>query len=123
MARALSEAFAVRLPVLLTVVLPATIPPFMIVVVPPERLAKPVILAELMTVPPDWVRFEILPPGRLAVPDETTRALREAFAVRLPVLLTVVLPATIPLFMIAVFPPERLAKPVILATLITVPPD
>ena len=64
-----------------------------------------------------------VPPVRLAVPDDMTRAPSEAFAVRLPVLLTVVLPATIPPFMIVVLPPERLAKPVILASLITVPPD
>ena len=112
----------VRAP-LLTVVVPPTIPPLLIAVVPPVRLAKPVILATLVTVPPDCVRFVAVPPVRFALPAVTTKACREAFAVRLPVLLTVVVPPTIPPLLMAVVPPLRLAKPVILATLVTVPPD
>ncbi len=63
-----------------------------------------------------------VPPVRFAFPAVTTKACREAFAVRLP-LLTVVVPPTIPPLLIVVFPPVRLAKLVILATLVTVPPD
>ena len=92
------------------------------VVVPLDRFAKPVILATLVTVPPAWVRFAAVPPVRFAFPALTTRALREAFAVRLPVLLTVVVPLIIPPLLMVVLPPVRLANPVILATLVTVPP-
>ena len=113
----------VRHPEPVTVVVPSILPSERIVVVPFDRLANPVILATLVTVPPDCVRLVAVPPVRVAVPEETTRSLSEAFAIRLPVLLTVVVPLTIPPLLIAVVPPVRLAKPVILATLVTVPPD
>ena len=77
---------------LLTVVVPPTMP--VIVVFPPVKSAKPVTLATLMTVPSDCVRLATVPPVRLVVPD-TTRACRDALAVRLPKLLTVVVPPTI----------------------------
>ena len=112
----------VRHPEPVTVVVPSILPSERIVVVPFDRLAKPVILATLMTVPPDCVRLAAVPPVRFAFPAVTTKACREAFAVRLP-LLTVVVPPTIPPLLIVVFPPVRLANPVILATLTTVPPD
>ena len=99
------------------------IPPLLMAVVPPLRLANPMMVATLVTLPPDCVRLAADPPIRFALPALTTRELSEAFAVRLPVLMTVVVPPTIPPFLIVVLPPERLAKPVILATLTTVPPD
>ena len=91
--RACRLAFAVRFPPL-TVVVPPTIPPLWIVVLPPVKSAKPVTLATLMTVPSDCVRFATVPPVRLTVPD-TTRACREALAVKWPKVLTVVVPPTI----------------------------
>ena len=56
----------------------------MIVVFPPLRFAKPVMLATLVTVPPDWVRFATVPPVRLAVPVEISTAPRVAFALNVP---------------------------------------
>ena len=82
--RALREAFAVRLPVPLTVVVPPTIPPLLMMVVPPDRLVKPVMLATLVTVPPDWVRFKTLPLVRIADPEETATAPNVALAVNVP---------------------------------------
>ena len=78
-----SEALAIRLP-LVTVVVPFTIPPMLIVVFPLDRLAKPVILATLMTAPPDCVRLPTLPPVRSAVPEETTTFPKIALAVNVP---------------------------------------
>ena len=78
-----SEALAVRKP-LLTVVVPFTIPPLLIVVFPLDRLAKPVMLATLMTVPPDCVRLPTLPPVRFAVPKETVTFPKIALAVNVP---------------------------------------
>ena len=112
-------ALAVRLPPLIVVV-PPTMP--VIVVLPPLRLAIPEILAALVTVPAAWPRLVAVPPVRLAVPVVTVRPWRLAFAVRFPPLIVVV-PPTIPPLLIVVFPPERVAKSVILATLVTVPPD
>ena len=112
----------VRAP-LLTVVVPPTIPPLLMAVVPPVRLAKPMIFATLVTVPPDWVRLAAVPPVRFAFPAFTTKACREALAVRLPEVLTVVVPPTIPPLLTVVFPPVRLAKLVTLATLVTLPAD
>ena len=63
-----------------------------------------------------------MPPVRFAVPDVKVIACRLAFAVRFPPLIVVVPPTTPPL-LIVVVPPVRLAKPVILATLVTVPLD
>ena len=57
----------VRLPAF-TVVMPPTIPPPLIVVLPPVRLTLPVMLAVLVTVPFDCVRLVAVPPVRLAVP-------------------------------------------------------
>ena len=81
---AFREAFAVRLPVPLTVVVPPTIPPLLMMVVPPDRLVKPVMLATLVTVPPDWVRFKTLPLVRFADPEETATAPNVALAVNVP---------------------------------------
>jgi hypothetical protein len=59
---------------------------------------------------------------RVAVPVVTVRPWRLAFAVRFPPLIVVV-PPTIPPLLIVVLPPVRVAKSVILATLVTVPLD
>ena len=96
-----SEAFAVRLPVPLTVVVPPTIPPLLIVVFPPVRLAKPVILATLTTVPPDCVRLAAVPPVRLAVPDDTATAPNVALAVNVPAV-TFDRPVTVAVFRLVV---------------------
>ena len=79
-------------------------------------------MARLVRVPFTVVAFAV-PPVRFAVPAVIVRTPSEALAVRLPVLLTVVIPPTIPPLLIVVFPPERLAKPVMLATLVTSPAD
>ena len=68
----------------MTVVVPSILPSERIVVVPFDRLAKPVILATLVTVPPDCVRLEAVPPVRFAVPAETFTAARVEFAVNVP---------------------------------------
>ena len=106
----------------MTAVVPPTTAPLLRVILPPLKLAKPVILATLVTVPAAWLRLVAVPPVRLAVPVVTVRPWRLAFAVRFPPLIVVV-PPTIPPLLIVVFPPERVAKSVILATLVTVPPD
>ena len=63
-----SEAFAVRLPEPLIVVVPTTIPPLLMVAMPLEMFAKPLILATLVTVPPDMVKLDTVPPVRFASP-------------------------------------------------------
>ena len=92
--RAWSDALAVRFPELETVVVPPTISPLLIVVVPPERLAEPVMFPVLVTVPADWVRFVAVPPVKFAVPPLTVRAWSDAFEVNVPAE-TVVVPPTV----------------------------
>ena len=84
-----------------TVVWPPTIP--VIVVLPPIRETEPVILAALVTSPPDCNRLSAVPPVRVAVPLRTLSACRLPLDVRLDVPLTVVVPLTVP--RIAVVPP------------------
>ena len=77
------------------VVRPPIAPVLLIDVVPPERLAKPVILDTLATDPPVCVRFDTVPPVRLAVPLLTVMPASVAFDVSVPAV-TVVAPFTVP---------------------------
>ena len=77
------------------VVRPPIAPVLLIAVVPPERLAKPVILAALLTDPPVCVRFDTVPPVKFAVPPLTDRLASVAFDESVPVV-TVVVPVTVP---------------------------
>ena len=64
------------------------------------------------------------PPTNVALPAVNCKPSRRLpFDVRFPVLLTVVMPPMIPPLLMAVVPPVRLAKLVILATLVTLPAD
>ena len=63
------------------------------------------------------------PATRFAVPAFTFNTPSVPLDVRLPVLVIVVVPPTIPPLLIVVVPPERLANPVMFATLVTVPAD
>ncbi len=106
---------------MLAEVVAPTCPP-VIFAVPADWTSSAVTLARLVRVP-----FTVVapaePPVRFAVPAEIFRTPSKAFAVRLPEPLTVVVPATIPPLLMVAMPPEMLAKPVILATLVTVPAD
>ena len=63
------------------------------------------------------------PATRFAVPALTFNTPSVPVDVKLPVLVIVVVPPTIPPLLIVVVPPERLTKPVMFATLVTVPAD
>ncbi len=95
--------------------------PAVVVTDPPETVtldrSMAVIRVPLDATAPVWV-----PPVRFAVPDVKVIACRLAFAVRFPPLIVVV-PPTSPPLLIVVVPPVRVAKSVILATLVTVPLD
>ena len=112
-----------RLPVPLVVVAPTTIPPALMVAMPPDIPRLPVMLPTLVSVPLVCNTFVAVPPVRFADPPLTVRAWSDALAVRFPELETVVVPPTIPPLLIVVVPPERLANPVMFATLVTVPFD
>lgn len=114
-----NEAFEVKLALPLTVVVPPTIPPLLMVAMPPEMLAKPVILATLVNVPPDSVRLATVPPVRFASPLYTFRAPTEALAIRLP-LLRVVFPLMVPPVILAV--PVKIATFPKVALDVNVPP-
>ena len=95
------------------VVRPPITPVLLTVVVPPERLAKPVILAALLTDPPVCVRFDAVPPVRLAVPPLTVMPASVAFDVSVPAV-SVVVPVTVPpvRFVVPLEPIEARVPPV-----------
>ena len=93
------------------------------VVLPLVRLAKPVILATLMTVPPDCVRLATVPPVRLAVPvAETVRLPRMALAVKFPEV-TLERPVTLANPPVRFVVPQDEMVPIVPAVMLAVAPD